>query len=62
LERQPEYCPDTNATSDHRPALVTFTLSGPSPQTGSRAEILEQIGRLGSELRALKTLIEQLPE
>jgi hypothetical protein len=62
LERQPEYCPDTNATSDYRPALATFTLSGPSPQTGSRAEILEQIGRLGSELRALKTLIEQLPE
>ena len=62
LERQPEYCPDTRATSDHRPVLATFTLSGSSPQTGSRAEILERIGRIESELRALKTLIEQLPE
>ena len=62
LERQPKYCPDTNATSDHRPVLATFTLSGPSPQAVSRAEILEQIGRIESELRALKTLIEQLPE
>jgi endonuclease/exonuclease/phosphatase family metal-dependent hydrolase len=62
LERQPEYCPDTNATSDHRPVLATFTLSGSSPQTGSRAAILERIERIESELRDLKVLIEQWPE
>jgi endonuclease/exonuclease/phosphatase family metal-dependent hydrolase len=62
LERQPEYCPDTNATSDHRPILATFTISGSSPQSGGRAAILERIERIESELRDLKVLIEQLPE
>jgi len=62
LERQPDYCPDSNATSDHRPVLATFMLSEPSPQSGNRAAILERIERIESELRELKTLIEQLPE
>ena len=52
----------SNATSDHRPVLATFTLSGSAPQTGSRAAILERIERIESELRDLKALIEQLPE
>jgi hypothetical protein len=62
LERQAEYCPDTNATSDHRPVLATFTLSGTSPEPGGRRELLERVGRIERELRELKVLIEQLPE
>jgi hypothetical protein len=62
LERQPEYCPSTNATSDHRPVLATFTLSGPTPQPTTRTEILERVGRIERELQELKTLIEGLPE
>jgi hypothetical protein len=62
LERQAAYCPDTNTTSDHRPVLATFTLFGPSPQPGNRAEFLERIGRIENELRELKALIEGMPE
>src|SRR5688572_31258642 len=57
----PSKCP-VSLVSHSQQGSHDQVCSGPSPQTGSRAEILEQIGRLESELRALKTLLEQLPE
>lgn len=55
------YCPDDNMRSDHRPVLAMFQLTADG-QPSSRHLLLERIQRLDEELRALKALVEQLPQ
>jgi len=63
------YCPDTPSTSDHRPILARFDLSGgpgqdPDPGSGGfdakKQEILQKIQALEQELAELKALVEAL--
>jgi endonuclease/exonuclease/phosphatase family metal-dependent hydrolase len=55
------YCPDDNIRSDQRPVLAMFQLSADGERT-SRQLLLARIQRMEEELRALKTLVEQMPE
>ena len=53
--------PGQGALGSEPVGVATFTLSGPVPPI-SRTALLERIGRLENEVRALRALIEQLPE
>lgn len=58
LETQPSYCPDSAATSDHRPLLATFETGG----TSLRVQLLERLSAVESEIQALRTAIEAIEE
>jgi hypothetical protein len=47
--------------SNHRPVLAMFQLSADDEPT-SRQLLLAHIQRMEEELRALKALVEQMPE
>jgi hypothetical protein len=57
------YCPDTTSTSDHRPVLARFEVTGggaPDDCAARKPEILQKIRALEQELVALKALVEGL--
>jgi endonuclease/exonuclease/phosphatase family metal-dependent hydrolase len=56
--------PYASGNSDHRPVRATFTLDGQPPveEEVTKADLLERIAALESELAALRTLVEQLPD
>ncbi len=60
------YCPDTASTSDHRPVLARFEVSGggggeePDDFAVRKQEILQKIQALEQELAALRALVEGL--
>jgi endonuclease/exonuclease/phosphatase family metal-dependent hydrolase len=56
---QENYCPDSDATSDHRPIKATFTLL--ETGGGTRALLLERISTIEKELQLLKEAVEKLP-
>lgn len=57
-----DYCPDTNATSDHRPVLAQFeTTTGDGPpddDAAFKALVLSKIRELEQKLEELKTLVD----
>jgi len=59
LETQPGYCPDSGATSDHRPLRADFETT----EGGSlRARLLDRLGAVEHELQALRSEIEAIEE
>jgi len=58
LETQPSYCPDSAETSDHRPVLAAFS----TEETSLRAQLLERLNAVESELQELRDLIETIGE
>lgn len=60
---EPEYCPDDETTSDHRPILANFTLSPPTtPGGGVRVELLRQIDEIKQLLKSMRTRVEQIQD
>ena len=54
------YCPDTNATSDHRPVLAQFETTGVAVDDDAafKALVLSKIRELEQKLEELKTLVD----
>ncbi len=58
LESQPEYCPDDDTGSDHRPLFASFDL-GLAGRLALRDASLERIDRMQHELARLRALVER---
>lgn len=68
---QASYCPDDNSTSDHRPVLARFDLSGAGGGGGGgqttcaltaaqKNQLLQRVEELEEQMRGLRELIESL--
>ena len=54
------YCPDDEATSDHRPVLARFELNDDGVDDTNKSEILEHLDAIKREVNRLREFVEGL--